>query len=266
MRFGGDVLYQLPSVTPLQCMGFVLAGEGDVLVVDGGTKAETDQLEELLEKLGGKVTGWILTHAHFDHIQALIEILKRGKIKIGFVSYHFPDIEYVERVELRDGRIAVVRELESELSARGQKVVRPEKGRAFRAGHFSVLPLSDGNACGEDLNNSSVVYRVGTRGESVLFLGDMGVAGETALLAEFPEELKCPVVQMAHHGQQGVDRAFYEHVSPQVLLWPTPLWLWNNDIGGGYGTGPYKTLETRSWFEGKPVEHVHAYDKITEVR
>lgn len=151
MRFGGDVLYQLPSVTPLQCMGFVLAGEGDVLVVDGGTQAETDQLEELLENLGGKVTGWILTHAHFDHIQALIEILKRGKIKIGFVCYHFPDIEYVERVELRDGRIAVVRELEFELAAHGQKIVRPEKGKAFRAGHFSVLPLSAGNACGKDV-------------------------------------------------------------------------------------------------------------------
>lgn len=265
MLFGGDRLYQLPSVTPLQCMGFVLAGGGDVLVVDGGTQAETDQLEELLLKLGGRVTGWILTHAHFDHIQALIGILARGRVEIGFVCYHFPDIEYVERVERRDGRIAVVRELEAELAAHGQKILRPQKGVPFRAGHFTVLPLSDGDACGEDLNNSSVVYRVGTRGESILFLGDMGVDGEAALLQEFPEELRCPVVQMAHHGQQGVDRAFYEHVSPRVLLWPTPLWLWNNDIGGGYGTGPYKTLETRSWFEGRDVRHVHAYDSVTEV-
>ena len=35
--FNGDKLYMLPSVTPLQCMGFVLAGEGDVIAVDSGT-------------------------------------------------------------------------------------------------------------------------------------------------------------------------------------------------------------------------------------
>lgn len=265
MLFGGDKLYQLPSVTPLQCMGFVLAGTGDVVVIDGGTKAETDQLEQLLLSLGGRVTGWYLTHAHFDHIQSLIEILNRGRISVGFVCYRFPARDYVERVERRDGRVACVRELEEALARTKVPVVVPQKGEPIPAGHFSALPLSDGNALGEDLNCSSVVYRLSTRGEPILFLGDMGVAGEARLMEEFPEEIRCPVVQMAHHGQQGVDGDFYRAVRPKVCLWPTPLWLWNNDIGQGFDTGPYKTLETRGWIAELGCENVHAYDSITEL-
>ena len=161
MLFNGDKLYMLPSVTPLQCMGFLLAGGGDVIGIDSCTKNEADELEEQL------------------------------------------------------------------------------------------------------LNPSSVVYRVETRGKSILFLGDMDWRAEEKILREFPEELKCPVIQMAHHGQQGVSEEFYRHIRPEICLWPTPEWLWNNDIGGGYGTGPYKTLETRAWMEKLGTVNYHFEDKVT---
>ena len=249
MLFNGDKLYMLPSVTPLQCMGFVLAGEGDVIVVDGGSANEADELENLLLSLGGEVTCWFLTHGHFDHIEGLVEVLSRGKIKINEVCYRFPPLDYIERVERQENRVARAADLEREIARTGVKVIRPEPGVKIAAGHFTVLPLSDGSPVGETLNPSSVVYRVDTRGESVLFLGDMDWRAEGKILERFPQEIRCPVVQMAHHGQQGVTEEFYRAVSPKVCLWPTPEWLWNNDIGGGYGTGPFKTLETRAWME-----------------
>ena len=144
--FNGDKLYMLPSVTPLQCMGFVLAGKGDVLAVDGGTAAETDQLENLLLSLGGKVTCWLLTHAHFDHIEALIGVLERGNVEIGRICYQFPDSEYIERVERQENRTARAADLENTIARRGVPVVRPQKGQWLEAGHFRVLPLSDGSA------------------------------------------------------------------------------------------------------------------------
>ena len=176
--FNGDKLYMLPSVTPLQCMGFVLAGEGDVIAVDSGTQAEADELETLLLSLGGRVDMWFLTHGHFDHIEGLIETLERGKIAVGSIVYRFPPLDYIERVERNENRKARVADLERAIAARGVPVVRPEKGKAIAAGHFRVLPLSDGSAVGETLNPSSVVYRVDTRGESVLFLADARVAVE----------------------------------------------------------------------------------------
>lgn len=139
--FNGDKLYMLPSVTPLQCMGFVLAGKGDVLAVDGGTAAETDQLENLLLSLGGKVTCWLLTHAHFDHIEALIGVLERGNVEIGRICYQFPDSEYIERVERQENRTARAADLENAIARRGVPVVRPQKGQWLETGHFRVCPF-----------------------------------------------------------------------------------------------------------------------------
>lgn len=263
--FNGDRLYMFPSVTPLQCMGFLVEGEGDVVVIDGGTKAEADQLEETILSLGGRVTAWFLTHGHFDHIEALIEILSRGKVAIGAICYRFPPLDYIERVERNENRVARVADLERAIEERGVPVVRPVKGQWMEAGHFRVLPLSDGSPVGETLNPSSVVYRVETRGESILFLGDMDWRAEEKILAEFPHEIRCNVVQMAHHGQQGVTEKFYRAVSPKVCFWPTPEWLWNNDIGGGYGTGPFHTLETRSWMEKLGTVNYRFEDHITVV-
>ena len=70
---------------------------------------------------------------------------------------------------------------------------------------------------------------------------------------------------MAHHGQQGVTEKFYRHISPQVCLWPTPEWLWNNDIGAGFDTGPYKTLETRGWMEKMNTVNYHFENTVTVI-
>lgn len=44
---------------------------------------------------------------------------------------------------------------------------------------------------------------------------------------------------------------------------PTPDWLWDNDSGAGKGSGPWKTLETRSWMEELGVrEHIVAKDGL----
>ena len=72
------------------------------------------------------------------------------------------------------------------------------------------------------------------------------------LLQEKPnqkEKLKVNILQMAHHGQQGVSKEIYEYIKPKICLWPTPDWLWINDSGNGEDSGPWKTKETRKWIE-----------------
>ncbi len=100
------------------------------------------------------------------------------------------------------------------------------------------------------INNSSVVYRMSDKHKSVLFLGDLGVeGGEKLLHGEYGNRIHSDYVQMAHHGQNGVNEAFYQAVNPSYCLWPTPSWLWNNDIGKGKNSGPFKTLEVRAWMD-----------------
>ena len=62
--------------------------------------------------------------------------------------------------------------------------------------------------------------------------------------------LKCDICQMSHHGQNGLERDFYEAVSPDICLWPTPSWLRTNCDG----TGPFNTLITRSWIDEMGVK------------
>ena len=56
-------------------------------------------------------------------------------------------------------------------------------------------------------------------------------------------------------------REFYEFIRPERCLWATPDWLWDNDDGGGFNTGPYETVITRSWMEELGVkEHLITKD------
>lgn len=252
MLFNGDKLYMYPSEGHMQVMGFTVAGGGDVICIDSATREEAATIESTVMALGGKVDCWFFTHSHYDHIEGFVEILRKGKVQVKSVCYAFPSLAYFKSIEPDDRierGVANYEAFEQGIKARGIKVITPQPGIPVKAGHFTVLPLSDGSAVGDRLNASSVVYRVDTRGDSILFLGDMDWSAEEKILQEFPAQIKCPVVQMAHHGQDGVTEKFYQAVQPKVALWCAPEWWWNNDYGDGFDTGPLLTLQTREWME-----------------
>ncbi len=101
------------------------------------------------------------------------------------------------------------------------------------------------------VNNSSLAFKISSRSKRILFLGDLGVEGGNEILKNFSaEDLHADYVQMAHHGQDGVDKNFYEQVRATFALWPTPIWLWENNLDAkGYNTGTWKTLAVRRWVE-----------------
>ena len=103
-------------------------------------------------------------------------------------------------------------------------------------------------------NEQSMVIKFDTGKTSLLILGDTGIKSSEKLLKNQREKLDSDIVQMSHHGQNGATEELYKAVSPKICLWPTPEWLWNNDAGDGYGTGPWKTLQTRKWMEGLNVK------------
>ena len=106
------------------------------------------------------------------------------------------------------------------------------------------------------INNSSVVFRADAEGQRILFLGDLGEeAGDRVLETVPAQALHADFVQMAHHGQNGVKKSFYQAVAPRACLWNTPDWLWNNDAGEGFNTGPWRTVEVRGWMEELGISH-----------
>ena len=117
------------------------------------------------------------------------------------------------------------------------------------------------------LRNASIVLRLWDRRKSLLMLGDTGEESGDRLLRSVPrEELDCDYIQLAHHGQMGVREEFYRTVRFRACLWPTPLWVWNNDVGEGYDTAWMKTPETRRWMDEKGItEHHCAWQGLVKI-
>ena len=122
-------------------------------------------------------------------------------------------------------------------------------GQVINAGPAKIQVLNQAYKENNDfVNNSSVAYMVSLNGTNVVFLGDLGNTGGEHLMQDVNlAALKCKMVQMSHHGQNGVGYEVYKALRPSVCLWPTPQWLWDNDNGGGAGSGSWKTQETRNW-------------------
>ncbi len=251
-------LWQLPNQTSTQIMSYVMrTRNGKVIVVDGGMEGDAPYLAKFIEGLGGKVEAWIVTHVHRDHFHAFREILtKHADIEIAAIYGSVPDQEWVDQFG-NDGERESQRLFNQALADTGRVVTELALGQELMVDglRFEVLGVKNPEITANPINNSSLVFRVADNTKSVLFLGDLGVqGGEKLLKSPLAGRLPADYVQMAHHGQNGVDEAFYRHVNPSYCLWPTPKWLWENDNGGGKGSGPWRTLEVRAWMEKLPVK------------
>ena len=256
--FGGTKITQLASVGYAQMEGYLIkTTDGKTVILDGGTTAEATALYNLIKanvtaNAEGKyvIDAWFVSHYHSDHVGALIEILNtREDIYITSLYYDFSGAqESFDAVEY-----SYVTGLASALSINASKVgsvVTPKKGDEVVVGTVTMKVLNTAyfGSSSNVINNSSIVYKLETEGESVLFLNDLGDYGDTLLNdSYFEAEMKtCTVVQMAHHGQAGTTDKFYKAIDDiRVCLYPAPAWLYDVNAGNGIGTGTYGTLGTR---------------------
>lgn len=124
----------------------------------------------------------------------------------------------------------------------------------FGEATLHVLREPDPAMTANCINNSSVVFRLDVHGSRVLFLGDLGTEGGQQLLERVPAaELQADYVQMAHHGQHGIEPTVYEAIQPRCYLWCTPTWLWDNLGPDGYDSGDFHTVVVRGWMSGLGV-------------
>lgn len=274
-------LWQLPSQTNSPMMGYVLkTSAGEIIVIDGGFLGDAPYLHGFVKKIynAGKrqvfrVHAWLLTHPHADHVDALTMILNSGSgPNIDAIYASLPTQDWVETncADTWDNAtIKTSSNLYAALNKSGHQPheLTPGQKLQFDGVEIEILSIRNPEITGNAVNNQSVVFRVNGPTRSVLFLGDLGVEGGRKLLSgPYRDRLRADCVQMAHHGQNGVGREVYEAVKPEICLWPTPGFLWDNDGGGGVNSGPWKTLEVRAWMDELGVkEHYVAKDGLCEI-
>ncbi len=226
-------------------------GEGGLIVVDGGWTDNAEFLLNQIKQKGGHVQAWLITHPHSDHAGALADILYKhsNEITIDGIYYSFlEDSWYQEKDANAAGMVSHLKGAFANISQdklHGNIVA----GQVIDAGPAKIQVLNQAyNTSSDFVNNSSVAYMVSLNGTNTVFLGDLAQAGGERLMSEHDlSALDCDIVQMSHHGQNGVGYEVYKALKPEICLWPTPQWLWDNDAGSGGGTGSWKTQETRNW-------------------
>lgn len=249
-----SILHMPKSATDTICESFIYQGGGALIVIDGGFESESESLKEYIIKLGGHVDAWFFTHPHDDHFGAFCGIMAAQEpgITVDRLYYNFSPDETIaanEPISAEATRkyLPMIRRIASE---HGIGITTMRKGDSYSIGDctVNVLREPDDSIVENFINNSSTVFRLDTNGKRIMFLGDLGVEGGIQLMETVPpEELASDYVQMAHHGQNGVDRDVYEAIAPSVCLWNTPTWLWDNIGNDGYDSGQFKTIIVRGW-------------------
>ena len=256
-----------------QMMSFAITTEdGKLIVIDGGYNEDAlpllSHLKELTNSEKPHIDAWFLTHAHDDHISAFATFFEKYSdcFSCDGVYYTFPSVPYFERYE--NGSAKTLRRFYENLPLYSSIAHIVSTGDVYQIGAASIeiLQTYDDTTTYDIVNNSSTVFRMTLGGKTTLFMGDAGELAGERLLARYQGALKSDICQPAHHGQDACLEDVYTAIAPEICLWCTPDWLWENNKylsrdPATVGCGPFTTLETRAWMEKLGVsQHYIAKD------
>ena len=263
---GGVKLISLESIT--LAMGYVvITPDNKVIVIDGGyVGGDTDIMLKLLRTFTHKVDYWFLTHFHTDHTTVPAQLIEYQDIVIENLYYDFPTSQMVKDLS-GDSDYPFCDKFENLVKNNPQKVknvIKPHYKDEYKLGEYVTMKVLN-NAWyternGNYGNNSGIMFKMETPGESVLFTGDLGDRGDVYLNDEWTrkEIESCTLIQMAHHGQNGTSDAFYNAIKDiKVCLYPAVDWIYNNDNGSGFNTANLDSLHTRDLMRERGVMNIY---------
>ncbi len=232
----------------------ITTADGKLIVVDGGYSVETAHFLRYLWRLTGRarphIDAWFLTHPHDDHVEVFLDAASRGADAVEFdkVYFNFPEPSFYEGID--SWAVNILKRFYALEPGFADRTTILHDGDVLRIGQATITVLYAFDPAFQNCNESSLVFRLELGGKSVLFTGDCEENACRKILAD-PEKralLACDICKMSHHGQNGATRAFYEAASPEICLWPTPAWVWDNRNGNLH------TFETREWVDALGVK------------
>jgi competence protein ComEC len=171
---------------------FIRTPSGKNILVDGGGDDKVlTELADVMPFFDRSLDLVVLTHAHSDHINGLVSVLKRYKVSTVLVSGAFSKGAYYR--EFLD-------------SIGDAKLLIAESSHDFDFGdgaYFDVIfPIESINGQHfENTNNTSIVGKVVYGSNAILLTGDAEIESENWQLAtDF--DLSADIIKLGHHGSK----------------------------------------------------------------
>lgn len=200
---------------------FIDVGQGDCtliqteaqnVLVDAGERGNGDAIIAYLR--AQKVDSLdlvVATHPHSDHIGSMPEVLGEFPAK---------EILFANVPEKLTPTSRIYEKLLDKIDSENIPVTEAAPGLRYDLGSgalITVLGPVSGDA--DDLNNTSVVFRLDYGSTAFMFTGDAEKASEREILAGSPRGLRADVLKLGHHGSStSTTQEWLDAVKPNIAV------------------------------------------------
>lgn len=169
-------------------------------------------LPYLLDRGIVKIDYIMISHFDLDHIQGLLYVMEKIKVKNVIIGKQFETCDNYEQF------VRLVKENKIKVSiVEAEQKINIEKDL-----YLDVLwPISNNEISENSINNNSLVCKLVYKDLSVLFTGDIEQIAEKAILQKYKDTttLKSTILKVAHHGSKSSSiEEFLKVVKPKISL------------------------------------------------
>jgi hypothetical protein len=144
----------------------------------------------------------------------------KKRIVVENFIHHFASADQHKAIKT-SGTSATTREAMKKYD--GANIIKAHSGQVIKAGGAEIEVLftyADVEPMVLDqMNTTSLVFRVTVQGTSVMVLGDTTSRAINHIYKAYGDHLKSDMVQLAHHGVNGGE-LLYQTIDADVVLWP----------------------------------------------
>ncbi|MBU2263632.1 MBL fold metallo-hydrolase [Patescibacteria group bacterium] len=188
---------------------FIEAPNGNQVLIDGGpNKAVLRQLSKIMPFYDRSIDMIIESHPDSDHINGLVEVLRRYKVGLVMESGVVNDNQAYKSIQ----EIIEEKGIQKVLARRGTRI-------NFGDGIYMDIMFPDRDVSGLETNMASVVARLVYRESEFLFTGDSPRSIEQYLVSIGKENLQSDILKISHHGSDtSTSEMFLGYVDPEYAV------------------------------------------------
>ena len=186
---------------------FVLLTENHVTVIDTGLDNKADKLVDFLKEQGvTKIDELIISHFDKDHVGGADHVINEFEVGKVYTTYHSKDSDDITQYL-------------SALEAKGLTETTVTEVTTWEADGvtYTIYPPEKTSYADKESNNSSLVVRVVSGENSMLFAGDAEAERISELLGT--EGLESTILKVPHHGRLAANtNELIQYVSPKYAI------------------------------------------------